>query len=144
MYSWEKTFGNATYEVDSSRKWLLASARKMAKLYKVTPPSVIFHDPTGSDCAGWSRPGGLICLKKSGHGRNLWTLVHEMAHHIISVYGHRNIHSPRWLGVYMYLMAYTRLMPLSASIPSARHHGLKFYCPLKRCSPETLKRYLYK
>lgn len=144
MYDWERGFEGSCHGAVSSARYLRAAAAKMARIYKIPPPSVIFHDPVKTKCAGWTREDGVICLKLNGHGRNLGTLVHEMAHYVMVAKGYPNTHGPLWLGVYLWLMHRSALMPLSASVPSARAAGLRFRDPLKRCAPAKLPRYLKK
>lgn len=142
VYQWERGFEGTCHASSSSSKYLLACAKRMARFYKVKTPSLIFHDPLNVECAGWTNEDGVICLKVSGHGRNLPTLVHEMAHYIMVAKGYPNTHGPRWLGVYLWLMNRSALMPLNASVPSAKAAGLRFRDPVKHCAPDTLPRYL--
>lgn len=76
--------------------------------------------------------------------RTLKVLAHELAHWVCDEYGYyerTSWHGPRWLGIYLWIMDYTRVMPLSASVPSARKAGLKFR-RTSECAPGKLKRYL--
>lgn len=140
MYAWEQGFWggytDAPCPVSKLRRW----AKKVAKEYQIPAPKLSFHR-TEEQWAGLADDVN-IRLNTEWHGRCTFVLLHELAHYICFQYGHMwNPHGPRFLGVYLWLLDECRLVPLSASIPSARAAGLKFRDPLKSC-PKTLKRYL--
>lgn len=114
-------------------------AEVVAKSYDVFAPTVVFTDyrKCPSNVAAWYCRG-VICLKASNHGRNLPSLLHEMAHHIGDMYGYAARHDETWLGIYVELMHNYLIMPRSASLPSLKKARVRCADP-RKFTPERIK-----
>lgn len=112
-------------------------ARAISRHYRIKPPSVI-HRREGK--RGWTA-GTYDKYMSVNVDRAGWTpmlLCHEMAHWVVAEldYAVPN-HGPLWMGIYLYLLGKYRVLPIHASVYSARKFGIKFRSPLE-CGPEDL------
>jgi hypothetical protein len=154
VYDWEDLRRFATWGTSQPANKLRIIANKIAKWYKIRQPVLKFvnrEKPVWSGLTEYSirtnAAGEIvgdqvaISLNRYWGGRNVRTLVHEMAHYILWERGHRELqpHGKEFLGLYLYLMDWWKVEPLDASVPSAVHHKLKFVPPNTFYPPEFLK-----
>jgi hypothetical protein len=96
-------------------------ARRLCRLHRVPPVSVSVHAKRG---CGASYLDGRIQLDPRC-GRNLLSLLHELAHHIVEHrYPRAADHGPRFVHWYMHLADATRLVPLAGFRSLCRKYGV--------------------
>lgn len=90
-------------------KVLRRHARLLSKAYGVPTPKVYVRSEVGSS---GSYDGTKILLDPD-EGKNLCTLAHEMAHHIVwHWYPRAQDHGPTFMGIYADLLHMLRLVPI--------------------------------
>lgn len=112
----------AHFDHTASLRDLRRVARRLCRLHRVPPVTVYVRAKRG--CGG-SYLDDVIQLDP-GCGRNLCSLLHELAHHIV---GHRHPraadHGPKFVHWYGHLLDATRLVPLAGFRSLCRRYGVK-------------------
>lgn len=144
VYKWENGFQGASEAVKLPVYDLRYIIKRSCTLYKIPAPTVRFmHVPGRVEWAARANGDAIQFNSTSILSRNRQTAIHEVAHHIAFNYEHfHNHHGPVWMGVYLWLLDRWQVIPLDASMPSAKALGIKFRDPIKECAPGKLKRYL--
>lgn len=139
VYRWESNF-EATKRAVLSEKDFKTLTQIVCRAYGVKRPFMgIMKSKTD---AAHCYDSGEIYFDKDF--RSAWIVLHELAHYILNEYGYiRDHHSPRWLGLFLFILDTFSVVPLNATVPSARQSNLKFRRPAL-CSPLRLTRYLAK
>lgn len=112
-------------------------ARRIARMYRVPVPR-IKNRRLGKKkwIAGTFEDGITLNIDRARWSPML--VCHELAHWVADKRDRSMAdHGPVWMGVYLYLLAKLRIIPLHATVYSARKFGLDFANPLK-CGPEDL------
>lgn len=137
IYRWQHKF----LRVEQSplkQRTLVKIANQVCQLYDCYPPIVIVHKHF--KYAGVLYTSGRLDLDASYASAMI--LCHELAHHILNSYGYRReFHGKRFLGLFLQLLAICDVLPLCASIPSARSAGLRLRSPAT-CAPGRLRAFL--
>lgn len=144
VYAWEDQFFSAKMSTAPERHFR-GILRDICDSYDVPRPKVrampkgAEYSDTAAFC--WAEAGALYFRR--GY-RSILILCHEMAHWILDHYGYPDIghHGPRFMGIYLYLLAEAQVLPLAMSVPAAKAAGLEFRDPVSECAPGKLQRYL--
>ena len=137
VYRWEQKFQSlqtSPLPVKAFRRM----ARKICQHYGLRTPFIgsLRH----KNYAALTYESGDVYFCSAYRGG--WLLCHEFAHYVLNEYGYRReFHGQRWLGLFIYLLDVCELVPLCASVPSARAAGLKFRRPAT-CAPGRLRSFL--
>jgi hypothetical protein len=135
IYTWDSSFG-ATMRGDFGTRAFYKLLRNVCSEWGVPRPK------SGDMPRSWRKHWVATC---DTDNKAIWfnpeyctarTLLHELAHWILHYYGYRGTahHNGLWLGVYMRLMHDNNVLPINASVPSARAAKLVFLDP-KACTP---------
>ena len=122
-YTWEDSWGPWNYDamtLPNCRVW----AEKACALYGIAPPRIRQHR---TKAFSWVNVEARVASFGAG-GKNVPTVLHEMAHLIAyERFGLKIMdHGPTFLGVYMWLLEWSRIAPRVALHASARAHGLRW------------------
>lgn len=127
VYSLERELVGQSVNTRCTRDHLRSVARHACKKYKVADVKLVFiHQPNREEF-GW-QDHRKITLNSGWHGCNLYTLLHELAHHITDeqyIDGCEH-HGPEFFGVYMNLMHRYRVMPRYVMKIMADKHGVRY------------------
>lgn len=144
VYDWEDQFYTSKYSTADPGHFRNI-LRSISKAYGVPIPKIKampggkFYSDAAAVC---DAPRGYLYIRR-GY-RSILILCHEMAHWVLDHYGYPDIghHGPRFVGVYLWLLASAQVIPLEVSKASATSFGLDYRDPVEECSPDKLKRYL--
>jgi len=132
-YRWERKFYGTLFNHEMKPRALHKMARHMAESYGVRKPRLLVKR-IGREGRIMAMADGQDSIEVN-HDMAFFTahlVAHEMAHVVCHAYGVMEPpHGPTWLGVYLWLMDKYKILPLCASMPSARKAGLKFKHPNK-------------
>jgi hypothetical protein len=139
VYAWEAGFTNAATG-NMGVKYFYLLLRSACKTYGVTRPTA---SKLPKKYVGYA----AICdvenstLMFDKTYRTAHVLFHELAHWILIKYGYKKLdhHNPLWLGLFLRLLHEGQVLPMDASVPSARAAGLDFRDPLD-CGPINLRK----
>lgn len=120
----QREFAGVWLNVKQPMKYLRKRARAVCRLYQVPQARVLARGAPGCD-AQYHDDSGTIDL--CGNGRNLLSLAHELAHHIVwTRHGHRaQDHGPMFVLLYGQLLSSLRICPLAGWRAACRRHGVK-------------------
>jgi hypothetical protein len=138
VYRWERNFRTQFLCHEMPLKAARQLIRDVCKEYKIKPPKLLRSrlGPKAYTGAAWEAE--VIEVNSSQAEFTAILLAHEVAHVICSAEGYEEPdHGPVWLGLYLYLLDRYRIVPLCATVPSAKAAGLKFRDPTM-CSPGRL------
>ena len=129
VYRWEDSWADWNRNTGTA-KACRTLIRKACEHYRVPAPTVVVHPQR---TFSWSIPRlSRISIQGGRHrergGRNAATALHEAAHHIAyHLHGERiQDHGPTFLGIYLDLLARTKVAPRIALETTARKHGLRW------------------
>jgi hypothetical protein len=144
VYSWESTLHSVRWNT-ADKEWFDKTMKALCKRYKVKVPDIRPMPEKWQDAAGVCHYSKGRIHFASGY-KSIMVLCHELAHWVMDSYGYGDVgaHGPKWLGVYLFMLNASYVMPLDVLKYSARKAGLKFRDPLKECAPGKLKKYLKK
>lgn len=135
VYRWERGFKQQFCDHSMPIRSAQRIVREMAKHFGVKRPR-LFRSRLGKrgyTGAAWG--ADIIEVNVDLAEFTAILLAHEMAHVICAHEGlDEPDHGPVWLGTYLYLLDRFKIVPLSATVPSASAAGLKFRDPLE-CAP---------
>ena len=99
-------------------------AMEMCRQYKVPQVRLIVRTPPGGGVAVYYETDRTIWLGPK-RGKNLLTLAHEMAHHVVAMRHPRaRDHGPTWMRYYADMVDDLKLMPRRAFLAAAREYGV--------------------
>ena len=135
LFKMEREFEGCLIHHSAPKNFLVKKANEICDYYGVLRVKLYFVRQR-SDMYGWTESSHdqdyartKIFLnegRKGATGKNLPTLVHELAHHIVdSVYDYAEAHGPEFCAVYMHLMNKYKLMSEDCFRLSARRWGIK-------------------
>lgn len=101
-------------------------AKHACKFYHVKPPTLTSYKFNSPDYFADCGDGVIRLNVNSDHSHNIFTLLHELAHHIIQC---KNFivhdHGPEWMSVYATLMAKYKMMPRDCVLLLASRYGVE-------------------
>ena len=138
VYAWERRFRNCAVG-DMGTRAFYRMLRRVCKEYRVPRPRCMplwaneYREGFAAVCDSENK-----ALRFDPRWCTASVLLHELAHWIVFRYGGTGAHNALWLGIYLRLKAKYKVLPLDASIPSAKKAGLQFLPP-EKCTPAMLK-----
>lgn len=101
-------------------------AARVCKMYGAPPVTLVCAKLIGCD-AQYDCEQSRIEFNTTGNGRNVFTLAHELAHHICwTRHGHRvQDHGPMFVLVFGQLLSTLRVTPLAGWRAACKRHGVK-------------------
>lgn len=136
LYKMEGTYMNGNLTGKLSLSECQAVADKVCRRWRVPPVKIQFgHMKRGyGEYFGWPGKDKIVLYDNTsrntpGHGRNMATLLHELAHHIddYKVDGdpHASPHGPSFAAVSMELYDHYKILPAAAFKLLAKKHRVK-------------------
>lgn len=136
-YSWEGEWAHWSFpDLAGSKRELRKWAKWAAEQYGLPAPKVRVKKLAEGDCAQYEPTACRITVDPSM--LNIATILHESAHYIAHSAGlgeDSHAHGPKYLGVYIHLMAEAHVAPKDALLVSAKNRGLVVS---KRATPSAL------
>lgn len=138
VYRWERKFGATTYG-DCGTRNFYALRNRVCEKWKVPKPVMGRLQSDEHRYAAVCDPNTKSLRFNPGYC-TASILLHELAHWVLDRYGFKGSahHNFLWLGVYLRMMHDHKVLPLDASVPSARKAGLKFADP-KKCTLKSVR-----
>ena len=135
VYRWEKGFRQQFFDHTMKTRAAQRLVREIAEHFGVKRPR-LFRTRLGKQgYTGAALEAEFIEVNTDRAEFTAILLAHEMAHVICAFEGlDEPDHGPVWLGTYLYLLDRFKIVPLCATVPSAKAAGLKFRPP-EDCAP---------
>jgi hypothetical protein len=123
VYMLERELAGCSVYHAARRDDLLGVLEHACRYYKIAPPVLrIYRDNKSKEFGfhaytlGEPPRRASINLNAAYHGANLFTLLHELAHHIVDfTWSEQNgKHTPEFVGVFMHLLHKYKIMPEDA------------------------------
>ena len=105
------------------------------RYYRIAPPKLRIYNDPDEHCFGYSesdigegfvRSNPHIFLNAGFHGKNMFTMLHELAHYIADYtwVGHGG-HGPKFVGIFMHLLDKYKIVPSDAFRLVAKRRRVK-------------------
>lgn len=130
----EREFAGCSVNHSATIKDLQVVLNHACRYYRIKPPKLRSYNDPSDRCFGYSesdivdgvRTNPHIFLNTGFHGKNMFTLLHELAHYITDYtwVGHSG-HGPKFVGVFMHLLDKYRIVPSDAFRTVAKRRHIK-------------------
>lgn len=127
IYSLERETIGQSINTRSSRDHLRSVASHACRKYKVPNVKLMFVHEPDTRLFGWE-DHQKITLNSGFHGCNIYTLLHELAHHITDEKYEEGIehHGPEFFSIYIDLMDRYRVFPRRQMKALADQYGVRY------------------
>ena len=125
VYGLERELIGLALHTTCHREHLRTVLAHACRKYKVPAPKLVFVRENNKIFG--SSNNGVITLNAAFHGCNLFTLLHELAHHLTDFkYEGAEDHGVEFVRIYMDLLNRYRVLPRDAFKVMAQRRGVKF------------------